>query len=116
MQKGGSLHSHFLIMRAEQLRESGGVSYLKEQTEVCLGPEPCEPGSLSMSQGLRACVSSLRAPRAVWAIVGTARTGTGEAQLLSRSLNTVGSHCQINSACGFVERRGVMNYQLDALY
>lgn len=74
MQKGGSLHSHFLVMRTEWLREYGGVSYLKEQTEVCLGPEPCEPVSLSMSQGLRACVSSLRAPRAVWAIVGTART------------------------------------------
>lgn len=74
MQKAGSLHSHFLVVRTEQLVESGGVSHLKEETAVCLGPEPCEPVSLSTSQGLRACVSSWRAPRAVWAVMGPART------------------------------------------
>jgi len=69
-----------------------------------------------MSQSLKACVSSLRAPRVVWTTMRPSRNEVwGEAQLLSCSLNTGGNHCQINIDCGFVERKGMTNYQLNSL-
>lgn len=89
MQKAVCLHSDSPIMRTELRRKSGGMPGFKQETALCLRTDPCEADSLSMSQGLRACVSSLRARRAVWAIMGPSGTEVwGEAQLLSCSLYT----------------------------